>query len=105
MIVYTLGCMLIWLIKKIVKVVKVVLIYMSTDLFKLFNITSLCISLALIVTWIEILSYDNFLLLPSGLINTTTYTYIDLISDSAQLYDSYNLLSAINAIIIFFRIL
>ena len=96
-----------WLIMQAIRFVRVVFRYLSFDVFKLFNVISISISLTLVGTWISIIIDPNIRILANGSIlqDNNHYTQIDRLSNLATLYDTYVVMSSINTIIIFWRII
>ena len=80
--------------------------YITSDTFRLFNVTSLSISLSLIGTWITIILHEAFSVDSSGGVTSKSGdNQIEIMSNLIGIYDTYNIFSAINAIIIFWRIM
>ncbi|CDW82453.1 polycystic kidney disease 2-like 1 protein [Stylonychia lemnae] len=102
---YLMWFSLIWFLRQIIRFLRVLLRYISSDFFKLFNLVSISISLTLIGTWIYIIASENFFLDQSGNVVGASHNQIDLLSNLADYYDTYNFYSSINTIIIFWRIL
>jgi hypothetical protein len=96
---------ILWLVKQIIRFLIVLKRYIRRDLFKLFNLTSISISLTLIGTYLVIMTSETFSISADGKITGSHFNQIELLSDLSSYYGIYNIYSSVNAIIIFWRIL